>query len=144
MQSKSKYPVDAATVLRDEGLAPVTTAVQSDPVKFKNTDPYWNAVPAFDDIDVVIGVESSDVDLKFTVVGGTVDGSGVFTEVDTYKTSVVWADGSANKQVVVEVDTHNFTVGAPTATHFVLKGEPVTVSTTGFAFNARLSECPSC
>ncbi len=143
MQSKNKYPVDAATVLRAEGLAAVTASVQSAPVKFKNTDPYWNAVPAFAEMDVVIEVETSDVDLKFTVVPGTVDGAGAFTAINTIKTSVTWKVGSTNKQVVVEVDTHNFTVGAPAATHFVLNGDPVTVST-GFAFNARLAPCPSC
>lgn len=144
MQSKSKYPVDAATVLRAEGIAPVTTSVQSAPVKFKNTEPYWNSVPAFDEMDVVVGIESSDVDLKFSVVAGTVDGAGAFTPATAYKTSVTWKVGSTNKQIVVEVDTHNFTVGTPSATHFVLKADPVTASTTGFAFNARLAPCPSC
>ncbi len=143
MQSKSKYPVDAATFLRAENLAPVTASVQSAPVKFKNTEPYWNSVPAFAEMDVVIEVESSDVDLKFTVVPGTVDGTGTFTANNAIKTSVTWKAGSVNKQVVVEVDTHNFTVGAPSATHFVLNGDPVAVST-GFAFNARLAPCPSC
>lgn len=144
MQSKSKYPFDAATVLRAEGLADVTAAVQSAPVKFRNTDPdFWNAVPAFEDMDVVIGVEGSDVDLKFSVIPGTIDGTGTFVPNTAVVSSVTWKTGSANKQVVIEVETHNFTVGTPNATHFVLKGEPLAVST-GFAFNARLSVCPMC